>query len=106
MAALGPCLALQQAPSLWSCASCPALHWDGGLWWLEEPVFPWEITAQVDSPHQPNTLAAHGHLCKYLNSLLYLGSVQKHDKAGKGSRHRQRRGQQHSPGHMKRGGFV
>lgn len=42
-----------------------------------------------DLPPKNPALAPHGHLRKYLSSLSPRGSVQKHDKPGKGSSHKQ-----------------
>lgn len=75
-----------EVPSVQFHASCPAPHWwgCGGV--------SVSLGNHSDTGFHPptkqeelTTLAAQGHLCKYLSSLLYLGSVQKHDKAGKGS---------------------
>lgn len=87
MAALRPSLAPQQSPSVRSYASCPAPHW--GCGGVGAPFGNHSNTGFHPPTKQEEltTLAAQGHLCKYLSSLLYLGSVQKHDKAGKGSRH-------------------
>lgn len=80
VAVLRPSLAPQQLPSVQFHASCGGVgvslgnHSNTGF---HPPTKQEELTA----------LAAQGHLCKYLSSLLYLGSVQKHDKAGKGTSH-------------------
>lgn len=96
-----PVLCLLPGPMLW-----------GGCGGMRSRCPLGKSTAPVDSNTHPptkqeelTTLATHGHLCKYLSSLSHPSSVQKHDKAGKGSRHRHNGGSDTVPDTRRRGGI-